>query len=39
MTRTCSAVTFSALLHLFFTSNYADFMTGGRGRTAKKFLA
>jgi len=26
----CSAVTFSALLYLFFTSNSADCMTGGR---------
>jgi len=29
MTRACSAVSFSKLLHLFFTSNSADFMTGG----------
>jgi len=27
-----SAITFSALLHLFFTLNSADFMTGGGGR-------
>jgi len=30
MTRACSAVTFSALLYLFFTSNSADFKTGWR---------
>jgi len=30
VTRTCSAVTFSALLHLFFISNSADFMTGAQ---------
>jgi len=29
MTFVCYIVTFSALLHLFFTSNSADFMTGG----------
>jgi len=35
MTHAYSAVTFSALLHLCFTSNSADFMTG---RGAQKYF-